>query len=77
MIQPPLSELLEKVNNRYSLVIGTAKRARQLADGDLPLVNCRSDKAVTIALNEIREGKITLVENTEAYDIYDELLEDK
>lgn len=61
MIFPPLSSLLEKVDSRYTLVIATAKRARQLADGAHKLTRCESEKPVTIALNEINENKITYI----------------
>jgi len=58
MIKPPISELLKKVDNRYTLVIATAKRARMLTNGAQPLVATKSDKDVTIAITEIKEGKI-------------------
>ena len=62
MIYPPLSSLLSKVDNsRYTLVVATAKRARQLSDGSHKLTRCTSEKPVTIALNEINENKITYV----------------
>ncbi len=60
MIYPPLSALASKASSRYSLVIAAAKRARQIADGAEPLVDCGSKKPVTIAINEIAEGKILL-----------------
>lgn len=58
MINPSIVSLLEKVDNRYSLVVIAAKRARQLIDGEKPLVEIDSTKPVTIAINEIHEGKI-------------------
>lgn len=61
MIFPPLSSLLEKVDSRYTLVVATAKRARQLSDGAHKLTRCASEKPVTIALNEINEDKITYI----------------
>jgi len=62
MIYPSMSSLLSKVeNSRYTLVIATAKRARMLQDGAPKLIQCSSEKPVTIALNEINEGKITYV----------------
>ena len=62
MIYPPLSSLLDKVeNSRYTLVVATAKRARQLSEGSHKLTRCASEKPVTIALNEINENKITYV----------------
>jgi DNA-directed RNA polymerase subunit omega len=61
MIFPPLSSLLEKVDSRYTLVVATAKRARQISDGAHKLTKCASDKPVTVALNEINEDKITYI----------------
>lgn len=61
MIYPPLSSLLSKVDSRYTLVVATAKRARQLSDGAHKLTRCVSEKPVTIALNEINENKITYI----------------
>jgi len=61
MIYPPLSSLLCKIDSRYTLVVATAKRARQLIDGSHKLTNCTSEKPVTIALNEINEDKITYI----------------
>lgn len=53
MINPSITELLEKLPNRYSLVVVTSKRARQLIDGAKPLIEIDSNKPVTIAINEI------------------------
>jgi DNA-directed RNA polymerase subunit omega len=61
MIYPPLSSLLKKVDCRYTLVVETAKRARQIVDGAHKLTRCASEKPVTIALNEVNEGKITYI----------------
>ena len=58
MIYPPLSSLLEKVDSRYTLVIATAKRARMLTNGARKLTDNPSTKDVTIAIQEIAEGKI-------------------
>lgn len=59
MINPSVVDLLKKVDNRYTLVTITAKRARQLIEGSKPLVNVDSTKPVTIAINEIYENAIT------------------
>lgn len=61
MIEPPISSLMGKVDSRYTLVVATAKRARQLAEGAHKLTKCSSEKPVTIAINEISENKITYV----------------
>ena len=53
MIKPSVVELLEKVNDRYSLVILTSKRARQLIEGSEPKISIDSKKPLTIAINEV------------------------
>ena len=58
MIKPSLEELLAQVDNKYALVIIAAKRARQIKEGMLPLVDIDSTNPVTIALEEIATGKI-------------------
>ena len=58
MIYPALRELMEKAGSRYSLVIATAKRARELVDGNAPLVDIRTKKPVSVAVSEIYEDKI-------------------
>lgn len=59
MINPSINSLLEKVDNMYSLVAITSKRARQLIDGEKPLIEIDSVKPVTIAINEISQDKIS------------------
>ena len=39
IIDPPINELLDKVECRYSLVVVVSKRARQLVSGDAPLID--------------------------------------
>ena len=58
MIEPSMSSLLEKVDSRYTLVIAVSKRARMLTDGAERLTKFQSTKDVTIAINEISEGKV-------------------
>ncbi len=58
IINPTVTDLLKIFNNRYELVIVTAKRARQIAAGSNPLVTVNERSAVTIAANEIAEGKV-------------------
>jgi len=59
MINPSIVDLLKKVENRYTLVAVTSKRARQLIQGDEPLIDTDITKPVSIAINEIDEGKVT------------------
>ncbi|HWC32162.1 MAG TPA: DNA-directed RNA polymerase subunit omega [Actinomycetota bacterium] len=70
MIHPRIDELLGETGSRYGLVIAAAKRARQinnyhhqLGEGTFedvapPLVESRSKNYLTMALEEIAEGKI-------------------
>jgi len=66
IVKPTVSELLEQVgDNRYSLVIMTARRARQIANGDPVKTKAKDRSVVTLAANEIAEGKIEKLEETE------------
>jgi len=73
IVEPPIDDLMEKVDSKYQLVIFAAKRARQinsyysdLGDGNIyehvgPLVPSTVDeKPLSIALREIHEGKLVL-----------------
>lgn len=60
MMTPPLEQLLNKVDSKYSLVVAAAKRGRQLMDGHPKLVDTQSHKPVTIALQEIGAGRVRL-----------------
>jgi DNA-directed RNA polymerase subunit omega len=57
-----VEDCLEKVGNRFALVILAAERARQLSKGARPLVECENKPAVT-ALREIADGKIRFNED--------------
>ena len=59
LIKPTLESLMTKVDSKYTLVTPAAKRARQLTDGDEPLVDVDTAKVVSIAMEEIDQGKIT------------------
>lgn len=49
------------VNSRYSIVMATAKRAREIIDGSMPLVDAKvEEKPLSIAIAELNEGKITV-----------------
>lgn len=59
MINPSVMDLLQKVEDRYSLVMVTSKRARQIINGAEVLVKVDSKKALTIAINEVNEDAVT------------------
>ena len=74
MLHPSYTDLMEVVNSdvepgeqpivqsRYSIVLATAKRARQLIAGDEPLVKIKSvDKPLSIAIEELYESKIKII----------------
>ena len=60
MVKPTVKELLTKVDNRFELVVVTAKRARQIADGSEVLTDADEESPVTLAENEIAEGKVKI-----------------
>ncbi len=59
MYNPSINELSKLGDSRYTLVMLASKRSRQLVDGAKPLIETASTKPVSIAIEEIIEGKIT------------------
>lgn len=54
------------INSRYSIVMATAKRARQLIDGDDPLIdNAEGRKPLSIAVDELEHEKIKILPRDE------------
>ena len=50
------------VNSRYSIVMATAKRAREIIDGSMPLVDAKvGEKPLSIAIDEMNQGKMTII----------------
>ena len=49
------------VNSRYSIVLSTAKRARQIIAGSEPLVDVKCNKPLSIAVEELYKGKVKIV----------------
>lgn len=50
------------VNSRYSIVMATAKRAREIIDGSIPLVDAKSnEKPLSIAIDELNQAKIKII----------------
>ena len=60
LVKPTVLQLLKHVDNRYILVTATAKRARQLAEGSKPLTKKTEPSPVSLAADEIAEGKVTV-----------------
>lgn len=56
MIHPPIDELAQKADSRYELVTAISKRAREIIAKDSHI----SEKPVTMAIEELNEGKIVI-----------------
>ena len=74
MLHPSYSDLLKVVNSevepgeekivnsRYSIVMATAKRARQIIGGHEPMVKVKpGEKPLSIAVDELNQGKIKIL----------------
>ena len=73
MLHPSYTDLMNIVNgdveegeepvnsSRYSIVMATAKRARQIIGGEEPLVEIKQDKPLSIAIEELVEGNIKIM----------------
>ena len=78
MLHPSYSDLMKVVNSevepgeakvvnsRYSIVMATSKRARQIIDGEEPLVDTtEGTKPLSIAVDELNQGKIKILGDDE------------
>ena len=76
MLHPSYSELMQVINgddedkniitSRYSLVIASAKRARQLIGRDMPLTeDADEQKPLSTAVEEIRSNKVKILQDGE------------
>ena len=73
MLHPSYTDLIEAVNkdteegeantvnSRYSIVMATSKRARQLIAGEEPLVMTKQTKPLSVAIDELNKGQIKIV----------------
>ena len=61
MDNPSFKDLKNIYDSRYALVMMTAKRARKIVDGSKPLIETKDKNPITIALEEIMNGKVDLV----------------
>ena len=76
MIHPSYTELIQAVNSgndqddtpvcnsRYSIVLATSKRARQIIAGAEPQVHYSLNKHLSIAVKEVYEGKVKIIPDT-------------
>ena len=75
MIHPSYTELIQAVNSgneqddtpvcnsRYSIVLATSKRARQIIAGSDPLVHYSMNKPLSIAVEEVYKGKVKIIQD--------------
>jgi DNA-directed RNA polymerase subunit omega len=59
MARVTVEDCLDKVDNRFQLVLVATKRARQLSKGAEPFVAWENDKPTVVALREIEEDYVT------------------
>ena len=71
------NSLDQKITSRYSIVIAAAKRARQIVGGAEHEPLAGSDKAVSVAINELYNGHIKIVpkEGASAYDDHEHVVQ--
>lgn len=73
MLHPSYADLIKVVNSeveagedpvvssRYSIVMATSKRARQIIAGDEPLVDGKGKKPLSVAVEELNQGKLKIL----------------
>ena len=66
MINPPIGDLLNKVDCRYTLAVEASMRTRQLIGGAQPLVTPKDTKPLVIAIEEINRGLISYTRDEKA-----------
>lgn len=67
MIKPGITTLSKCVDSRYTLVTMVAKRARMIGSTGEGLVPCNSQKAVSIAVEEVSSGKVGYIRRERCY----------
>lgn len=77
MLHPSYSDLMKVVNSevepgeqavvnsRYSIVMATSKRAREIIDGSEPLVGAEGKKALSVAVEELNQAQIKILAEEE------------
>lgn len=59
MARVTVEDCLEKVDNRFGLVLLVSKRSKQLLKGSRPSVDPKTNKFVVTALREVAAGKVS------------------
>ena len=65
LVKPTVAQLLDKAENRFRLVIATAKRARQISTGSKPMTSEDDISPVTLAADEIENGNLKIYNEEE------------
>jgi len=82
MARITVEDCLNRIDNRFEMVLTATKRARQIANGAEPMVEEENDKPTVIALREIAEGLVDpervemLQAEIEAAEVFDTPLEE-
>jgi len=82
MARITVEDCLNRIDNRFEMVLTATKRARQIANGADPLVEEENDKPTVIALREIADGLVdpqsvdVIQAEIEATEVFDNRLED-
>lgn len=71
MLRPSINQLITKNESYYSLVIGVAKRARQIADDLYSENKVLEEKPVKTAVEEFASGKYRIIEHGYDENLYD------
>ena len=67
MFNPDLKKHLKSCNSRYSLVVGVARRARDIRDEAIENEVVLDDKCVSLAINDVYDGKFIVEEPEEIH----------
>lgn len=59
MTEPPILDLLDKVDCLYTLAVESSMRARELIGGSLPMIDTKDPHPLSVAIEEINRGLIT------------------
>ncbi len=65
IIEPTITDLDHHADCRYSLVVATARRARQLVAGSEPLIDTGETKPVSVAVREISQNRVRILAREE------------
>jgi DNA-directed RNA polymerase subunit omega len=82
MARITVEDCLNRIDNRFEMVLTATKRARQIANGAEPMVEEENDKPTVLALREIADGLVdpervdVLQAEMEAAEAFDTRLED-